>query len=314
MYFKFDIYVRTSAFFIINSKNNKFIYPYNIYMDQYLPIIIIICVLIAIGLIMSNNKKISTNSPIIQHMTQVGIPPMCTLSCPGKEPISVNQPKSLTQQKINDRELDTSIFSSYPPNPMPSTGYSVPTYPSQIYSPTSTDYATPMMPPSITPQPIPSTTQSIAPPISSQSNIWLSEHNKVRAEVGQSPVIWNDTIAAGALEYANVLANQKNCRLEHSGQSDRRFGNSILGENLAQGYPASMYDDKKMANLWEDEKRFYRYPQLPSQGTGGETGHYTQMINKNVKQIGCGCANCGNNGRVCVCRYDPIQMGNEPPY
>jgi hypothetical protein len=65
--------------------------------------------------------------------------------------------------------------------------------------------------------------------------------------------------------------------------------------------------------LWEDEKQYYRHPQYPSQGIGGETGHYTQIINKNVTEIGCACANC-NGSKLCVCRYDPIQLGNQYPY
>ena len=79
------------------------------------------------------------------------------------------------------------------------------------------------------------------------------------------------------------------------------------------GAPYNAYDDKKIFALWEDEKQYYTYPQGPSQSSKGETGHYTQIVNKNVKEIGCGCANC-NGEKICVCRYLPIQLGNQPPY
>lgn len=65
--------------------------------------------------------------------------------------------------------------------------------------------------------------------------------------------------------------------------------------------------------MWESEKEYYNYPQYPSESKKGETCHYTQMVNKNVTEIGCGCAKC-NESKICVCRYNPMQMGNEYPY
>lgn len=136
--------------------------------------------------------------------------------------------------------------------------------------------------------------------IMTTNNDWVTEHNRVRAEVGQKPVKWNQTIANGATEYA------RRCVFQHANQRD-------LGENLAMGGPAARYDDKTMVKLWESEKKDYRHPSYPRITSPGETGHYTQMINKNVNEIGCGCANCGNS-RMCVCRYDKMQYGNAYPY
>jgi len=145
------------------------------------------------------------------------------------------------------------------------------------------------------------------PIIQSNDNIWTMEHNRIRADVGQKPVKWNSTIAQGAQDYANK------CKMQHSANDDRKLGSVLLGENLSFGSPFTSYDDKRMMGLWESEKQYYKHPQYPSKGTGGETGHYTQIINKNVTEIGCGCANC-NNSKMCVCRYNPIQNGSQYPY
>lgn len=138
-------------------------------------------------------------------------------------------------------------------------------------------------------------------------NVWVKEHNRIRADVGLGPIAWNDTIAAGAQKHADT------CKFEHSPNNQRQFGSKILGENLAYGSPYDGFTDKKMVDMWEDEKAFYTYPQGPSESKKGETGHYTQIVNKNVTEIGCGCAKCGRS-KMCVCRYNPIQLGNQPPY
>ena len=136
---------------------------------------------------------------------------------------------------------------------------------------------------------------------------WITEHNRIRNDVGQKPVSWNQPMANNALNSASK------CIFDHSPQSSRTIGNTILCENLAYGSPGKNYDEKKIVGMWESEKQYFKYPQYPSNGTGKETGHYTQIINKNVKEIGCGCFNCGDN-KMCVCRYNPIQLGNEYPY
>jgi len=149
------------------------------------------------------------------------------------------------------------------------------------------------------PTPQPSTEQVM--------NAWTVEHDRIRKDVGLGPVTWNEQIASGAKTYA------ENCEFQHSDNSNRMIGKIILGENLSWGTPYSMYDDARMVQLWESEKDFYDHPQYPSQSTKGETGHYTQIVNKNVKEIGCGCARC-NGAKMCVCRYSPIQYGTEYPY
>lgn len=137
------------------------------------------------------------------------------------------------------------------------------------------------------------------------TNTWTAEHNKIRNSVGQQPVKWNNSIANSAANYA------KTCKFQHSSNSDRIFGPNkiLLGENLGMGTPYSNYSDANIVSMWDAEKNIYKYPNNP----GSTTGHYTQIINKNVTEIGCGCADC-NNAKYCVCRYNPIQLSNQPPY
>lgn len=137
----------------------------------------------------------------------------------------------------------------------------------------------------------------------SSESIWLNEHNRVRSSVGQNPVLWNNLLADAAAVYASK------CKFEHSPTSDRKFNGQILGENLAMGSPFNYFSDQKLFNLWENEKSYYSHPSFPN----SQNGHYTQIVNKNVTEIGCGCANCSDS-KLCVCRYNPIQLANQYPY
>lgn len=140
------------------------------------------------------------------------------------------------------------------------------------------------------------------------SDKWVKEHNRIRKSVGLEPVGWNIDLANRASEYSKM------CNFSHSLNSDRKYGDVTLGENIAQGAPYEVYDIDKMVNLWERESEFYKYPDTPTIIGANQTGHYTQIINKNVKEIGCGCSRCGENSKLCVCQYNKIQEGNKPPY
>lgn len=168
----------------------------------------------------------------------------------------------------------------------------------------------PYQPPQAPQTTIPNQNMPTTPAAPATSSVWVTEHNRIRADVGQRPVVWNDTLAQGALEYS------AKCIFQHSDQNSRTYNGNILGENLAYGSPYDYYDDKAIVKMWEDEKAIYKYPQTPGEGSheqGKQIGHYTQIVNKNVTEIGCGCTNC-NGSKMCVCRYNPIQLGNEPPY
>ncbi len=93
------------------------------------------------------------------------------------------------------------------------------------------------------------------------------------------------------------------------------LGSQLMGENLWIGGPYNPSNDVHAVSAWENEKKDYTYPKTFNDYLNGPmVGHYTQMVNKRVKQIGCGCTQCPNNKKMCVCRYDTIQYGTEIPY
>ena len=144
-------------------------------------------------------------------------------------------------------------------------------------------------------------------------NIILTLHNQERAAVGVPPLTWSDTLAAHAQPWAdNVYATGD--ASHSSGLAD--FGN--YGENMAWGGGPSFATQTWLAQTWADEKSRY----VPGTPASSGTGHYTQMVDKQSTEVGCGFTS-GPGGlyaeyggtNVLVCQYTPPGNWNsQPPY
>lgn len=127
----------------------------------------------------------------------------------------------------------------------------------------------------------------------------LASHNKARARVGLGPLAWSDRLALYAHEWADHLASTSR-RMEHRPRSGR--WKQEYGENLFMG-TAGYYGVDDAVAMWEREKSAY------DGGTINEfnvhaCGHYTQLVWRTTKRIGCAKVECAGNVIV-VCNYDP---------
>lgn len=113
----------------------------------------------------------------------------------------------------------------------------------------------------------------------------LRAHNAARARRGASPLVWDDTLASVAQQWSNRGV------FEHS--------KSRYGENLAMGTG----NCKQAVDLWVDEEKDWR----PGMGFSMSTGHFTQVVWKGTKRVGCGFAK-----GIVTCNYDP--PGNSGNY
>ncbi|GJN24434.1 hypothetical protein PR202_gb12172 [Eleusine coracana subsp. coracana] len=85
------------------------------------------------------------------------------------------------------------------------------------------------------------------------------------------------------------------------------------GENLFGG-TGSSWSARDAVKSWVDEKQYYNYGSN-SCAEGKECGHYTQVVWRNTKTIGCARNICNNGGIFIICSYNP--PGNfigERPY
>ncbi|KAG0378508.1 hypothetical protein BGX24_003633 [Mortierella sp. AD032] len=111
----------------------------------------------------------------------------------------------------------------------------------------------------------------------------LDTHNKYRKMHGVPDVTWNAEAAKFGDNYLQP------CAFKHSGGK--------YGENLAAGqkdFPAAI-------KAWYDEVSKYNF-KLP--GFSGGTGHFTQVVWKNTKTIGCARRACPT-WPIYICEYDP---------
>ena len=119
----------------------------------------------------------------------------------------------------------------------------------------------------------------------------VAAHNLARAEHCAPPLEWSDELSAVAQRWAAHLRDH-GCAFEHS--------DSNHGENLAAG-TAGTLDARAVVGMWVDEREAYDF-------TGGgfsmETGHFTQVVWRDTRRVGCGVATCKGMD-LFVCNYDP---------
>jgi hypothetical protein len=138
----------------------------------------------------------------------------------------------------------------------------------------------------------------------------LATHNAERAAIGVPPLAWNASLAADARVWADELAATG--RFEHSPDEAAK---EPEGENLWAGTPRA-YSPEAMVKLWLAEKGDYQPGVFPSNSRSGDVenvGHYTQVIWRASRQVGCATA-VGKDEEFLVCRYSAAGnvMGQRP--
>src|SRR4051794_31277379 len=120
----------------------------------------------------------------------------------------------------------------------------------------------------------------------------LAAHNVVRAKVGAPGLAWSVPLAGVAQEWANTLAAE--------GRFDHR-PNSNYGENMFRTTngrrPGAI-----VVGRWAAEEANFDYS--ANRCKGGQCGHYTQLVWKATKEVGCAVAR-GGTREVWVCEYSP---------
>jgi len=132
----------------------------------------------------------------------------------------------------------------------------------------------------------------------------LAAHNNERGRLGVPALEWDNSLAADARVWADELAATG--RFEHSPDDPDR---PLQGENLWAGTPRA-FSPEAMVGLWRAEKSDYRPGIFPNNSRSGDVekvGHYTQLIWRESRRVGCATA-VGRYEEFLVCRYS--EAGN----
>jgi pathogenesis-related protein 1 len=138
---------------------------------------------------------------------------------------------------------------------------------------------------------------------------FVNLHNAARAAVGVGPVSWDNNVAAYAQSYADQ--RRGDCALRHSDSGGR------YGENIFWGSAGKAWSAADAVGSWVGEKQYYHHATNSCSAPAGQScGHYTQVVWRNSKAIGCARVVCDNNRGVFItCNYKPPgNWANQWPY
>lgn len=134
----------------------------------------------------------------------------------------------------------------------------------------------------------------------------LQTHNRWRAQVGVPPLVWSDALAQSSAQWAAQLGQGRQCQMEHSETPD-------VGENLYWASPvrwntgqtsAQNIDAALVVDVWGREVADF----LPGSNTcrpGTRCRHYTQIVWRTTREVGCAVRVCSGKDQVWVCQYRP---------
>jgi len=128
----------------------------------------------------------------------------------------------------------------------------------------------------------------------------LAAHNRVRADAGAPPLVWDRKLGDAAANYAVYLALTNS--FQHSDQSHRLD----TGENLWTGTHGA-FDYEAMVRGWSSERSDFVpgvFPAVSRDGAWEKVGHYTQMVWPTTTRVGCAVASTASRDYL-VCRYFP---------
>jgi uncharacterized protein YkwD len=128
----------------------------------------------------------------------------------------------------------------------------------------------------------------------------VAAHNSYRAKVGSPPLAWSDKLAARAEQWAAMLIKRGVFEHQHS-----QLGENLFEISGGHATPSSVVD------AWMSEEANYNHE---TNSCTGRCGHYTQVVWRNTKLVGCGVARDAKR-EVWVCDYDPPgNIVGERPY
>jgi pathogenesis-related protein 1 len=129
----------------------------------------------------------------------------------------------------------------------------------------------------------------------------VAAHNFYRAQVKVPALRWSSSLATRAQQWANTLIQRRTF-------APRRDG--VFGENLYEVVNGRA-TPVEVLKAWVSEKANYRYD---SNSCSARCGHYTQVIWRDTREVGCGVAR-DSRREVWVCNYDPPgNVVGERPY
>ncbi|GEO00705.1 hypothetical protein NSE01_25370 [Novosphingobium sediminis] len=137
-------------------------------------------------------------------------------------------------------------------------------------------------------------------PIETVASRLLAAQNAERARLGLKPLVWSAKLSDHAKKWAQTLATSD--MFEHAPVG----ADGGEGENLWTGTRED-YSPEEMIAFFIDEGKLFKRNKFPDVSTSGrweDVGHYTQIVWKDTREVGCAIASNPRSDFL-VCRYIP---------
>lgn len=143
-----------------------------------------------------------------------------------------------------------------------------------------------------------------------EKELFLTLHNQLRDKNNLNRLEWDDRLADSAQAYADKLF-EEDCAIYHPktpADDEKYLHTGLDGQNLSQFVYSGPNKDKevgsitKAVRLWTDECKLYD----PVNPTANGVGHFTQMMWKKTKQVGCAYRKLKRKDKqasIYVCHY-----------
>jgi pathogenesis-related protein 1 len=142
---------------------------------------------------------------------------------------------------------------------------------------------------------------------------FIAAHNKWRAKVGVTEKLgYSQQLAVSSQAWADNLKQTNQCQMRHS-MPDGKYG-----ENIFWASALTWSDGRKelqkvspgqVVDSWSSEKADYNYA-TNSCTPGKMCGHYTQVVWRTTRTVGCAMAICEDTRQqVWVCQYSLLETG-----
>ncbi len=136
----------------------------------------------------------------------------------------------------------------------------------------------------------------------------VAAHNTWRAKVGVPALHYSTALEASAQAWAEHLKARNRCQPQHSAPRGK------YGENLYWASAIRWSDGRRevqkvtpqmVVESWAGERADYDYADNRCK-PGKVCGHYTQVVWKDTREVGCGHAVCQDSkDQIWVCQYAP---------
>jgi len=150
------------------------------------------------------------------------------------------------------------------------------------------------------------------------TSVMLDAHNQWRAKVGTPALIYSSELAASSQRWADHLKATNQCKMQHS-KPDGNYGENLYWASAIRWSDGKrevqQISPQKVVDAWGSELKDYDYAHNTC-AQGKMCGHYTQVVWKSTRSVGCAFAVCEDSKeQVWVCQYQtPGNWVGEKPY